>query len=67
MGKRAYVIDLVRYVVEDNMSIREAAEKVGISYSWARETLNNLTRQGVIERSIYRKGKGYDQFVKDNQ
>lgn len=67
MDKKAYTIDLVRYIVEDNMSIREAAKKAEISYSWAREILNNLTKQEVIERSIYRKGKNYDQFVKDNQ
>ena len=67
MDKKAYVIDLVGYIVEDNMSIREAAKNAEISYSWAREILNNLVKQGVIERSVYRKGKNYDQFVKDNQ
>ena len=67
MDKKAYTIDLVHYIVEDNMSIREAAKKAEISYSWAREILNNLVKQGVIERSVYRKGKNYDQFVKDNQ
>lgn len=67
MSKKAYVIDLVSYLVEDNMSIREAAKKAEISYSWAREMLNNLVKQGVIERSVYRKGKNYDQFVKGNQ
>ena len=67
MSRKAYVIDLVGYIVEDNMSIREAAKTAKISYSWAREILNNLTKQGVIERSVYRKGKNYDQFVEDNQ
>lgn len=67
MSKKDYKTDLVSYLVEDNMSIREAAKKAEISYSWAREILNDLTKQGVIERSIYRKGKNYDQFVKDDQ
>lgn len=67
MSKKDYKTDLVSYLVEDNMSIREAAKKAEISYSWAREMLNNLVKQGVIERSVYRKGKNYDQFVKDNK
>lgn len=67
MSKKANKANLVRYIVEDGMSIRDAANKAGISYSWARDMLNNLVEQGVIERSVYSRGKNYDQFVKDNQ
>ncbi len=67
MSKKDRKTDLVQYLVEDHMSIREAANKAQLSYSWARDMLNNLVEQGVIERSVYSRGKNYDQFVKDNQ
>ena len=59
--------NLVRYIVEDGMSIRDAASKAGISYSWARDILNRLVEQDVIERSVYREGENYDMFMEDNQ
>lgn len=59
--------NLVRYIVEDGMSIRDAANKAGISYSWARDMLNKLADQGVVERSVYREGENYDLFMEDNQ
>ena len=67
MSKKDHKTDLVRYIVEDGMSIREAANKAGISYSWARDMLNKLTEQGVIERSTYREGENYNIFMEDNQ
>ena len=59
--------NLVRYIVEDGMSIRDAANKAGISYSWARNILNKLVEQDVIERSVYREGENYGTFMEDNQ
>lgn len=59
--------NLVRYIVEDGMSIRDAANKAEISYSWARDILNKLVEQGVIERSVYREGENYNTFMEDNQ
>ncbi|QHJ76360.1 MAG: hypothetical protein [Caudoviricetes sp.] len=59
--------NLVRYIVEDGMSIRDAANKAEISYSWARNMLNRLVEQDVIERSVYREGENYDTFMEDNQ
>lgn len=59
--------NLVRYIVEDGMSIRDAANKAGISYSWARDILNRLVEQDVIERSVYREGENYATFMEDNQ
>lgn len=67
MDKKAYIINLVRYIVEDNMSIRGAAKKAGISYSWAREILNQLVEQDVVKRSVYREGENYNTFMEDNQ
>lgn len=59
--------NLVRYIVEDGMSIRDAANKAKISYSWARDILNRLVKQDVIERSVYREGENYNTFMEDNQ
>lgn len=59
--------NLVRYIVEDGMSIRDAANKAEISYSWARDILNKLVEQNVIERSVYREGENYNMFMEDNQ
>jgi len=59
--------NLVRYIVEDGMSIRDAANKAEISYSWARDMLNKLVEQDVIERSVYREGENYNTFMEDNQ
>lgn len=59
--------NLVRYIVEDGMSIRDAANKAEISYSWARDMLNKLVEHDVIERSVYREGENYNTFMEDNQ
>ncbi len=59
--------NLVRYIVEDGMSIRDAANKAKISYSWARDMLNKLVEQNVIERSVYREGENYNTFMEGNQ
>lgn len=67
MSKKANKANLVRYIVEDGMSIREAANKAEISYSWARDMLNKLVEQNVIERSVYREGENYNIFMEDNQ
>lgn len=67
MSKKADKANLVRYIVEDGMSIRDAANKAGMSYSWARDMLNKLVEQNVIERSVYREGENYDIFMEDNQ
>lgn len=67
MSKKANKANLVRYIVEDGMSIRDAANKAGISYSWARDMLNKLVEQNVIERSVYCEGENYDMFMEDNQ
>lgn len=67
MSKKANEANLVRYIVEDGMSIRNAANKAGISYSWARDMLNKLVEQDVIERSVYREGENYNIFMEDNQ
>ena len=67
MSKKANKANLVRYIVEDGMSIRDAANKAEMSYSWARDMLNKLVEQNVIERSVYREGENYYTFMEDNQ